>query len=60
MVRQIIEAIEHLRPAGPTQREEPRSDPIDKALAHCLQELRAIVALEARDPIARRPQLRLV
>jgi hypothetical protein len=60
MVREIIEAIEHLHPAGPNQRDALRSDPIDKALADCLQELRAIVALEARDPVFRRPQLRVV
>jgi hypothetical protein len=60
MVREIIEAIEHLHAAGSIERDEPQSEPIEQALARCLQELRAIVALEARDPVGRRPQLRIV
>jgi hypothetical protein len=60
MVREIIEAIEHLHAAGAVARDEPPCDPVGKALARCLQELRAIVALEALDPIERRPLLRIV
>ena len=60
MVRQIIETIEHLHNAGSIRRGEPQSDPTEKALARCLQELRAIAALEARGPATRRPRLRIV
>jgi hypothetical protein len=60
MVRQIIETIELLHNAGSIQRGEPQSPPTEKALARCLQELRAIAALEARGLDARRPRLRIV
>jgi hypothetical protein len=60
MLRQVIETIEHPQAAGSIQRGEPQSAPVERALAHCLQELRAIVALEARGPDARRARLRVV
>jgi hypothetical protein len=60
MVRQVIEAIEQLHAAGSMRRDEPQSETIEKALAGCLQQLRAIVALEARDPFRRRPRLQVV
>jgi len=59
MVSQIIEQIELLHSAGSTGPDTTRAPLIDKALAHCLQELRAIAATQARDH-ARRAPLRVV
>jgi len=60
MVRQIIEQIERLHAAGAIVRDAPHSELTEKALARCLQQLRGIVALDARDKVARRPALRIV
>ena len=60
MMRQIIEQIEQLHSASTAKRDERRSDRIEKTLADCLQELRAIVALEALDQTRRRPVLRVI
>ena len=60
MVRQVVEQIEQLHRAHASRRDEPHSVLIEQSLARCLQELRAIVALEARDQAARRPLLRIV
>ncbi|MGA2042242.1 MAG: hypothetical protein ABSG83_02610 [Roseiarcus sp.] len=60
MVRHIIEQIELLHSAGSMRLDRSRSERIDRALADCLQALRAIVASEARDRAGRRPPLRIV
>jgi hypothetical protein len=60
MVRRIIEKVEQLHSANASKRDEPHSALLEKTLAQCLQELRAIAALEALDQIRRRPLLRLV
>ena len=65
MVRRIIEEIEELHSAtsGNKQRQSgaKRSLLVEKALADCLQQLRAIVALEAQSTrVQRRPVLRIV
>jgi hypothetical protein len=64
MVRRIIEEIEELHSAtsGNKQRQSgaKRSLLVEKALADCLQELRAIVAADAIDRVQRRPVLRIV
>jgi hypothetical protein len=60
MVRQVIEQIERLHAAASPRRDAPQDALAEKALARCLQELRAIVAIEARDHIRQRPVLRIV
>jgi hypothetical protein len=64
MVRRIIEEIEELHSAtsGNKQRQSgaKRSLLVEKALADCLQELRANVAADAIDRVQRRPVLRIV
>jgi hypothetical protein len=60
MVRRIIEQIEQLHSANVVRRDEPQTVSVEKTLARCLQELRAIVALEAYDQTRRRPPLRIV
>jgi hypothetical protein len=65
MVRGVIEKIEELRAANSVQRDEPhyglaRALLVEKALVDCLQELRAIVAKQARDLNDQRPSLRIV
>jgi hypothetical protein len=60
MVRQVIEQVERLHRASATRRDEPHSVPVEQSLARCLQDLRAIVALDSRDPIRQRPVLRIV
>jgi hypothetical protein len=65
MVRQIVEQIEQLHSASAATRDARQADLlrshlIEKALADCLQQLRAIVALEALDQVQRRPMLRVV
>jgi hypothetical protein len=60
MVRQLIEQIEQLHSADSIRRDAARAEHVNRALAQCLQELRAIVAAETRDPTRRRPPLRLV
>jgi hypothetical protein len=60
MVRQVIEQIEQLHWAHAIRLDDPQSVMIEKTLARCLQELRAIIALEVRDQVRRRPLLRIV
>jgi hypothetical protein len=60
MVRQVIEQVERLHRASLIRRDEPQSVSVEESLARCLQELRAIVALDSRDPIQQRPVLRIV
>jgi hypothetical protein len=60
MLRQVIEDIERLHAANPVRRDDPQSTQVEETLAQCLQELRAIVALEARDQLEQKPMLRIV
>lgn len=60
MLRGIIEEIERLHSATAARRDEPQSALLEKTLARCLQELRAIVAREALDQVRRRPFLRVI
>ena len=60
MVRRIIETIERLHATGAERCDDPRSLEVVDRLARCLQELRAIAALEALDRVRRRPALRIV
>jgi len=58
-VHHIVEEIEHLHWMGALRRNESRSANVTGTLACCLQELRAIAALDARNA-KRRPDLRIV
>jgi hypothetical protein len=60
MVREIIEQIEQLYFTASARSDAPRSVLVEQALAHCLQELRAIVAHQARDRVRHSPVLRIV
>ena len=60
MLRGIIEEIERLHCAAAARRDEPQGAQREEILARCLQELRAIGALEARNQGRRRPLLRVV
>ena len=60
MLRGIIEEIERLHGAAAARRDEPQGAQLEELLARCLQELRAIAALETRDQSGRRPSLRVI
>jgi hypothetical protein len=60
MVRQVIEQIEQLHWAISIRRDEPQAARVEKTLARCLRDLRAIVAHDARDQARRGPLLRIV
>jgi hypothetical protein len=60
MLRQVIEEIEQLHADSFIRRDEPLSAEVEERLAHCLQELRAIVARDARDQRKQRPSLQVV
>lgn len=56
----IIEEIERLHGAAVARRAERQPAHVEEALARCLQELRALAALEARHQTGQRPPLRIV
>ena len=60
MVRQIIDEIEQLHRATSIRRDEPQAALVERALARCLRDLRAIVARDARIQATRGPYLRIV
>jgi hypothetical protein len=60
MVRQIIDEIEQLHRAIAIRRDEPQAALVERALARCLRDLRAIVARDARVQATRGPLLRIV
>lgn len=60
MLRAIIEEIERLHGAAAARRDEPPGAQLEGLLARCLQELRALAALETRDRGGRRPPLPVI
>ena len=60
MLRQVIDEIEHLHLAISIRRDEPQAALVEKTLACCLRDLRAIVARDARAQARRGPLLRIV
>jgi hypothetical protein len=60
MLLHVIEKVERMHAESAQQRDEWRSAAVAEALARCLQELRAIVAIEARREARQRPSLRVV
>jgi hypothetical protein len=60
MLGGIVEEIERLHRAAAARRDEPQCARLEGTLARCLQELRAIAALEARAQGAGRPSFRVI
>ncbi len=60
MVRQVIAEIEQSHRAFASRRHEPQAALVERTLARCLRDLRAIVAHEERIQVARGPLLRIV
>ena len=60
MVRQIVDEIEQLHRAIAIRRDEPQAALVERALARCLRDLRAIVARDVCIQATRGPFLRIV
>jgi hypothetical protein len=60
MLRQVIDEIEQLHQSIANRRDEPQAELVERTLARCLRDLRAIVAREARIQADRGPPLRIV
>jgi hypothetical protein len=52
MLRQVIDEIEQLHRAIASRRDEPQAELVERTLARCLRDLRAIVAREARNQLS--------